>query len=143
MKFIPQPEFRIPGEETVNLSPLVLAMMGSDLPANESFSTDICFSEDKEIFTFKYRVMYGYRFRAGFMENINSFSELDICCGADEKVYEEIKKKVHAIISLNIEIGKDPFEGIPKWSTVKPYPLDSNFCNKITSLYEQTTAQAL
>ena len=86
-----------------------------------------------EILVGRYRVIYGYRLRAGY-EGEPTF-DLDICCGASLSNFLEMLEKVTAIIDYNISKKLSPFNGIPKFSKVKPYPNDMEFCNRIGSLY--------
>lgn len=79
----------------------------------------------------KYRVMFGYRLRAGDVDS--DCCDLDICCGAEEHHYKEMEHKIMTIMASQPE---DPFKGIPSFSKVKPYFNDEEFCNIINKLYE-------
>jgi len=84
----------------------------------------------------KFRVMFGWRLRAGFIGN--DAVELDICCGDKSEAYDDMLKKVCAIIQYNVGKSKDPFYGIPSYSKIKPYFNDETFCKQIDILYNMT-----
>lgn len=87
----------------------------------------------------KFRVMFGWRLRAGFIGN--DAVELDICCGDKAEAYDDMLKKVCAIIQYNVGKSKDPFYGIPSYSKIKPYFNDIVFCQKINDIYNDATKQ--
>lgn len=89
-----------------------------------------------EIEVGKFRVMFGWRLRAGFIGN--DTVELDICCGDKAEAYDDMLKKVCAIIKYNVDKSKDPFYGIPSNSKIKPYFNDEAFCKQINILYNMT-----
>jgi len=92
-----------------------------------------CFIYNDEIILGKYRVMYGYRLRGGFLEN--KFYEFDICCGDKEANYENLFQKICIIIKDNpID---DPFLNIPEVSKVKPYINDTYFILLINKLHRE------
>lgn len=82
---------------------------------------------------FKFRVMFGYRLRAGYTGYMSS--ELDICCGAQPKAYEEIFTKVVAIMISNGP--ENVFKNIPIMSKIKPYYNDNQFLDTIEELYSK------
>lgn len=86
-----------------------------------------------EIEVGKMRVMFGFRFRAGFIGN--DAVELDICCGKDAGAYDEMQQKICTIINHNIAKGREPFYAIPTHSKIKPYFNDEAFCKEIDGLY--------
>ncbi len=87
----------------------------------------------------KYKVMFGYRLRAGFIGN--QWYELDICCGAQTKLYDDLFHKVCTIIQWNIEEAHGPFRGIPSMSRIKPYDKDDEFLDVIDELYTKATVR--
>lgn len=84
----------------------------------------------------KYRVMFGYRLRAGKVGN--DWYELDICCGASKKLYDDLFNKIKAIMEWNYSKGFNIFLNIPTMSYIKPYDKDDDFLDKIEKLYSRT-----
>lgn len=123
MKFILQKNFE--GELAPDMS-----YLGMEFPL--LLETDMYFSEDKTIFISKYRVMFGYRLHAGFIDTMDSYFELDICCGIEPENYTNLFNKIVSIISKNG--SEDPFKGIPTCSVIKPYMKDDNFKKIIEEL---------
>lgn len=82
------------------------------------------------------RVIYGYRLRAGYIDD-GTWYDLDICCGDKDEVYNEMFEKVCTIVKYNFEHELPPFSGIPSHSHIKPYPKDPQFCETIDKLYEK------
>lgn len=80
---------------------------------------------------FRYRVMFGYRLRAGFIGRLSS--ELDICCGAQDLHYNDLLTKIATII-INNPVS-NPFKNIPMISKIKPYFNDDEFLDIIEGLY--------
>ena len=102
------------------------------IPSDEEHGmTDQVVLED--IIISKYRVLYGYRLRAGFIEY--PCCELDIWCGAKKEDYDTMDEKIRSIIVHNIKNNKDPFQDIPRFSIIKPYFNDEKFLAKIEKLY--------
>ena len=81
----------------------------------------------------KYRVMFGYRLRAGWVGN--EWYELDICCGAVKKTYDDLFTKVKAIMEWNHAKGRNVFASIPPMSQIKPYDKDDEFLDTLEALY--------
>ena len=107
-----------------------MSYLGIELP--NVLETDMYFSEDNSIFISKYRVMFGYRLHAGFIDTMGSYFELDICCGIEPENYSNLFNKIVSIISKNG--SEDPFKDIPKWSDIKPYMNDLSFIKIIEDL---------
>jgi len=91
--------------------------------------------EDLEIFLGKFRVMFGYRLRGGYLGEC--YCELDICCGSESEIYDSMLNKVKEIIKYNVSQNKEPFKNIPTYSKIKPYFKDEEFLSKINDLYNQ------
>lgn len=123
MNFILQKDWQ--GELTPDMS-----YLGLDFP--KVLETDMYFSEDKTIFISKYRVMFGYRLHAGFIDTMDSYFELDICCGIESEDYSNLFNKIVSIISKNG--SEDPFKNIPNCSNIKPYMNDLSFIKIIEDL---------
>lgn len=76
-----------------------------------------------------YRVLYGYRVRAGF---INSpVCEIDWCCG------DNVKQLESHLVAAALFLRRRPedefcFDGLPKTSTVKPCWTDAEFEQRLT-----------
>jgi len=72
-----------------------------------------------------YRVMFGWRIRAGFSKNMHSV-ELDWCAGGDWTHVEYLYAIALVILGQRPE-DRNIFDGIPTFSAVKPFFLDRNF----------------
>jgi hypothetical protein len=142
MKFIKQPDdFVFAGCEDIKPDSEFLQSLAPQLGPVDRLTTDIHISDDGQLWLAKYRVVFGYRLRGGFMEDAHEGSEFDICCGADEVAYVGLLRMVISIIERNVEAGKDPFDGIPQYSRIKPYFNDLNFIRHMATLaYGEKTA---
>src|SRR5688572_28895435 len=98
----------------------------------EGLLTDAIYSTYKNLWVGKLKMLFGYRLRAGYLNN-NLCCELDICCGPLKKFYDELHHKVLLIINNNPL--HQPFRNIPPSSKIKPYYNDIDFCNCIDDLY--------
>ena len=72
-----------------------------------------------------FRVMFGWRVRAGF---VNSFGgcELDWCAGGNWNDVERLYSLCLAILSKRDE-NHECFKGIPLYSQIKPFYMDRSF----------------
>lgn len=84
----------------------------------------------------KYRVMYGYRLRSGYIDE--DFVELDICCGRDRNAYNEMQNIVLTIMNYNGP--ENPYKDMPPYSRVKPYWNDAEFVHEMKRLYNVALA---
>ena len=75
-----------------------------------------------------YRVMYGFRVRAGFVGDMGCV--LDWCGGGNWKDVERLYSLCAAILSQKEE-SKNCFDGLPYWSTIKPFYNDEDFVRKV------------
>ena len=71
-----------------------------------------------------YRVLYGYRVKAGFVGDAGSV--LDWCGGGNWKDVERLYSLCKAILERKSE-SKKCFKGLPPFSLVKPFYNDANF----------------
>lgn len=140
MKFIKQPDsFVVPGYEdtysppSTHVSEMMLAVRPELGVPTQSLS-DVYLTEDGEVWVGRYRVMYGYRLRAGFIGDDVYGCEVDICCGSDPIAYENARDVVMKAILYNKENGDDVFKDIPDKSKVKPYTLDADFVFRMMHL---------
>lgn len=78
-----------------------------------------------------YRVMYGYRVRAGYVDSLRA--ELDWCAGAYLTDLWCLFNMALAILSQR-DSGPECFKGIPRHSQVKPYYKDAEFVDAIVGL---------
>lgn len=108
--------------------------MGNDNMLGIPLESDMYFCQNKELFISKYRVMFGYRLHAGWIDTMNQYFELDICCGPDELPYLAMFASIKKIIAKNGY--EDPFKGLPTCSRIKPYYKDTEFCELIKNLAE-------
>jgi hypothetical protein len=85
-----------------------------------------------------YRVMYGFRVRAGYTGDLMGCT-LDWCGGANWKDVERLYSLCLAILSQKEEPGEkwrnaEVFRGIPPHSNVKPFYNDPDFVQKVCEL---------
>ena len=78
-----------------------------------------------------FRVMYGYRVRAGYVDSLGC--ELDWCAGADMKDLWYLFNVALSILSQR-DSGPACFDGIPRFSQVKPYYNDAEFVAELVRL---------
>lgn len=78
-----------------------------------------------------YKVLFGFRIRSGFIGS--SFCNIDWCGGNDWNDIEKLYRIAISILSQREE-NTACFEGIPEFSTVKPFYNDLGFTWKICSL---------
>jgi hypothetical protein len=78
-----------------------------------------------------YRVLYGYRVRAGFVGAM--CSTLDWCAGPNWIEVESLYTMALQIL-MSREESSNCFDGIPTHSTVKPYRNDHEFLRQIAAL---------
>lgn len=76
-----------------------------------------------------YRVLFGWRVRAGFCGQ--AYCQLDWCAGNNWKDAERLYSLCHAIL-LQREENKDCFDGLPTISKVKPFFNDLEFLKIVT-----------
>lgn len=76
-----------------------------------------------------YRVLFGWRVRAGFVGNW--MCELDWCGGSDWKNVERLYSICHAILSQRDE-NLECFRNLPMFSKVKPFFMDLEFVDIVT-----------
>lgn len=76
-----------------------------------------------------YKVIYGWRVRAGFVgePTVN----LDWCAGGNWSDVERLYSLCSAVLS-NREENRKCFDGLPSHSLVKPFYLDLDFVKKIS-----------
>ena len=86
----------------------------------------ILYSGNAVVFMGVYRVMYGWRVRAGFVRDINRFCILDWCGGGVWKDVERLYSICRAIL-LQAREDTDCFRGLPTVSLVKPFFRDMDF----------------
>lgn len=79
-----------------------------------------------------YRVLFGYRVRAGFSED-DWGSTLDWCAGDVWNDVERLYSLLLAILEQRDETP-DVFDGIPRNSTVKPFYKDFAFVSRVAEL---------
>lgn len=79
-----------------------------------------------------YRVMFGFRVRAGFCHD--SFEcVLDWCGGGNWKDVERLYSLCVAVLS-NRDETPDCFDGLPRMSRIKPFYLDQDFVKVVGNL---------
>ena len=78
-----------------------------------------------------FRVMYGYRVRAGFVGQ--PWCEIDWCCGDRPNHILSMYTAIFLLLRRRPE-SRDCFCGIPRESDIKPYWKDLDFCQEITNL---------
>lgn len=78
-----------------------------------------------------YRVMYGWRVRAGFSGY--PCCELDWCAGSQWKNVEQLYSLCYAILTLREE-SRNCFEGLPTCSRTKPFYMDREFIVTVSAL---------
>lgn len=78
-----------------------------------------------------YRVLYGYRVRAGFVGALSC--SLDWCAGANWSQVESLYTMCLAVLSSREE-DRNCFDGIPPHSIVKPYFNDPEFLKDVALL---------
>ena len=88
-------------------------------------------SEDGSVEIGVYRVLYGFRVRAGFTNS--QYVELDWCCGADWRQVELFYSIMLAIL-MKREKSRYCFEGIPTMSQIKPAFNDVSFMRTIANM---------
>ena len=76
-----------------------------------------------------FRVMFGWRIRAGFCGKY--VYELDWCGGGDWKNVERLYSICYAILS-NREENRQCFDGLPMVSKIKPFFMDLEFLDIVT-----------
>lgn len=76
-----------------------------------------------------FRVLYGWRVRAGFLGSVGV--ELDWCGGRNWSDVERLYSICLAIL-LRKEENEQCFLNIPRFSTIKPFYLDYDFVKNIT-----------
>lgn len=84
-----------------------------------------------------YRVLYGYRVRAGFIGAL--CSNLDWCAGANWSHVESLYTMCLAVMTSREE-NRNCFDGIPTHSNVKPYFNDPEFLKNVALLIPPETA---
>ncbi len=88
-----------------------------------------------------YRVMYGYRVRAGFIGTLSCI--LDWCAGGNWIEVESLYTMCLHILESRTE-DQSCFSGIPSHSTVKPYRNDHEFLRTVAALIpEETTGMVM
>lgn len=93
----------------------------------DDFTNELLFrqvSENNLIEMGVYRVMFGWRVRAGFCGH--SFCELDWCAGGNWKDLERLYSLCQAIL-LKRDENNNCFEGLPMISKIKPFFNDLEF----------------
>lgn len=75
-----------------------------------------------------YRVLYGFRVRAGFVGDAGPV--LDWCGGGNWKDVERLYSICKAVL-LQREESKSCFRDLPPWSMVKPFYKDPNFLETV------------
>ena len=87
-----------------------------------------------------WRVMFGYRVRAGFRNA--GFYWLDWCAGHDMGHVESLHKICVQILESRPE-DRDCFRGIPRVSSVKPYFNDPEFLREIAQILDGILKQEI
>lgn len=78
-----------------------------------------------------YRVLFGYRVRAGYIEKDGCY-KLDWCCG--NRIEDILWLYLACICILSQRDPEDCFEGLPPVSQIKPYFNDMEFWNNVIKL---------
>jgi hypothetical protein len=86
-------------------------------------------SENGVVFIGVYRVLYGFRVRAGYSDDLIGCS-IDWCGGNNWKDLERLYSLAVAILSQRKE-NRFCFEGLPFVSSIKPFYLDEKFTKTI------------
>ena len=100
------------------------------IPTKDDFYSSFMVSEDNKVWVGIYRVMFGYRVRAGYMSTLTEYAECDWCCGAS---------RVCLMVTYNLmqflldDLGYAPND-LPSSSRIKPWPLDEEFAKKLDVL---------
>lgn len=89
-------------------------------------------SENDVAYVGLFRVAFGYRVRAGFLDDLMG-CELDWCAGAD---WDKIEKLYSMLISILEKRNEDAscFDGLPTITRIKPYFNDERFVKFIENL---------
>ena len=84
-----------------------------------------------------FRVLYGYRVRAGFVGAI-SFN-LDWCAGAN---WIEVESLYTMCLQILMDRKEQPscFDGMPPCSTIKPYRNDHEFLRQVAALIPENAS---
>lgn len=101
---------------------------------DENFLFNKLVSQNNLVEIGTYRVMFGYRVRAGFCNN--SCVNLDWCAGDDWENIQRLYSIALSILSKRNE-DKHCFEGLPMISKIKPFFLDNDFTSCIIELAGQ------
>lgn len=88
-----------------------------------------------------FRVLYGFRIRAGFTSNKTN-SRTDWCCGADWILVQAMYTILFSILELREE-NETCFEGIPRYSEIKPCYKDPEFQASLKSLAPRVSLVAI
>lgn len=83
-----------------------------------------------------YRVMYGFRVRAGYTESDEC--AIDWCAGANWLDVQTLFCLAVRILSHR-DASEDCFRGIPASSQIKPFYRDIQFVTQLSQLMEETT----
>lgn len=86
-------------------------------------------SQNNQIEMGVFRVLFGHRIRAGFCNS--PCCEWDWCGGGNWKDVERLYSIAKAIL-LNREENRSCFDGLPSYSTVKPFFLDLDFVEAVS-----------
>lgn len=106
-------------------------MKFSHIPDDPDITGQFCRlkSENGVICIGIYRVMYGFRVRAGRSADKYGCA-LDWCGGGDWSNVERLYSLAVSILSQRVE-SPDCFDGLPSFSKVKPFHLDKEFTEKL------------
>lgn len=122
----------MPDNEPKTFDMAISNIMIGGLPThpNHYLETDRWLIDNKFVIC-RLEVLYGYRFTISY-KDLPTY-EINICCGAQDKPYDEIKEKVLTILLTND--ADKPFANLPAISKIKPYFNDIDFCNYIDDLF--------
>lgn len=99
---------------------------------DENGLTHCLHSENDHVRIGVWRVMYGFRVRAGYLHDLGGCT-LDWCAGGNWKDVERLYSLCAAILSQRDE-SEDVFKGIPRISAIKPFYSDTEFVSLVSKL---------
>ena len=73
----------------------------------------------------RYRVMYGYRVRGGYIGDCAC--EFDVCCGTSEALMQVVQTKYEKKVRENLEAKRPTADGLMSCSLIKPIHNDPDF----------------
>ena len=88
-----------------------------------------------DYFLGKFRVMYGWRLRAGKL--FSGFCDIDLCCGDSAEAYKGAYRLYKKVMERNLEQSRPIFDGLPTITEIKPYYNDPSFMRWYNNLAEE------